>query len=182
VHGPQHPETLVLMGGLAGAYLEQGKNVQAAALHRQTLDIQKRVLGAEHAETLKSMANLAVAFERVSDFGSAELLLREALAIYEKKSPDDWHVFHVRSLLGGVLVAQKKFELAEPLLVSGYEGMKQREAKIHVSEKPRLGEARERLVRLYTDWGRPQKAAAWREEFERQTRGAVPKAEGRVNP
>ena len=35
--------------------------------------------------------------------------------------------FHTRSLLGGALLGQKKYADAEPLLTTGYEGMKQRE-------------------------------------------------------
>jgi len=33
-------------------------------------------------------------------------------------------------MLGGSLLGQKKYAEAEPLLLSGYEGMKQREVKI----------------------------------------------------
>ena len=46
------------------------------------------------------------------------------------RGPDDWGTFYTRSMLGFSLLGQKKFVEAEPLLVSGYEGMKQREDKI----------------------------------------------------
>jgi hypothetical protein len=46
--------------------------------------------------------------------------------------------------------------------VPGYEGMKAREAKIPASGKPRLAEAAERVVRLYEDWGKAERAAMWK--------------------
>ena len=48
----------------------------------------------------------------------------------KSRIPDDWLTFNARSLLGGSLLGQKKYAEAEPLLLSGYEGMKQREDKI----------------------------------------------------
>ena len=46
--------------------------------------------------------------------------------------------------------------------MSGYEGMKAREAKIPAIRKPRLTDAAERVVKLYEAWGKPEKAAEWR--------------------
>jgi hypothetical protein len=46
------------VNNLAELYRLQGKYGQAEALHSQTLEIERRVLGAEHPETLRSMYNL----------------------------------------------------------------------------------------------------------------------------
>ena len=40
----------------------QGKYAQAEALYSQTLEIQRRVLGPEHPDTLMSMNNLAIVY------------------------------------------------------------------------------------------------------------------------
>ena len=40
----------------------------------------------------------------------AEPFLRECLAIREKTQADDWKTFNTRSLLGGSLLGQKKYE------------------------------------------------------------------------
>src|SRR5439155_22948964 len=72
---------------------------------------------------------LASILERQGKLADAEPLARECLAIYEAKNTDYWRVFEARSLLGATLLAQKKYADAEPLLLSGYEGMKQREDK-----------------------------------------------------
>ena len=77
----------------------------------------------------------------------AETLLRQALAILDKKSPEEWQNFEARSLLGASLLGQKKYAEAEPFLLQGYEGMKAREAKIPPNPRgncPRLANASSR--------------------------------------
>ena len=96
----------------------------------------------------------------------AEPVLRECLLIREKTQPDAWTTFNTKSLLGGSLLGQKNYADAEPLLLSGYEGIKEREAKIPLQGKPRLTEAMERLVQLYDAWSKPDQAAAWRKSLE----------------
>ena len=73
-------------------------------------------------------------------------------------------------MLGDSLLGQKKYTEAEPLLVSGYEGMKQRQDKIPANGRVRLKEALQRLVQLYEETGRPDQAAEWKQklaEFDR---------------
>jgi hypothetical protein len=96
----------------------------------------------------------------------AEPLLREALAIRVKATPDDWRRYNAMSLLGGVRLGQGRHAEAEPLIVDGYEGMKARAARIAVPDRPRLREAAERVVHLYEGWGRPDQAAAWKAKLE----------------
>ena len=71
----------------------------------------------------------------------AEPIPRECLAIRVKKQTDVWITFNTQSLLGSALLGQKKYTDAEPLLLAGYEGMKEREAKIPAQGKIRLTEA-----------------------------------------
>ena len=99
-------------------------------------------------------------------YQAAETYLRECLTIREKKLPDNWIVFNTKSMCGEALAGQKKFPEAEPLLVEGYQGMKDREAKIPPAAKTRLPEAIQRLVDLYTTWDKPEEAAKWRAMLE----------------
>ena len=92
-------------------------------------------------------------------------MTRECLAIREGKAPDDWRTFSTRSLLGACLLGQKKYVEAEPLLVSGYEGMKAREAKISATSKVRLKEALERLLQLSEATDRAAEAAGWKQKL-----------------
>ena len=73
--------------------------------------------------------------------------------------PDDWLTFNARSMLGGSLLGQKKFSEAEPLLLAGYEGMKQRKEKSPAISTSRLDDARTRLIQLYQETNRREKAA-----------------------
>jgi hypothetical protein len=68
-------------------------------------------------------------------------------------------------MLGGSLLGQKKYAAAKPLLLSGYEGLKQRENGIPTAGKPRLKEALQRLVQLYEATGRPEQAAEWKQKL-----------------
>ena len=63
-----------------------------------------------------------------------------------------------------MLLGQGKYAEAEPLLLTGYAGMKQREKTIPAIGKPRLSEAADRLAALYTAWDKPAEAAKWRAE------------------
>ena len=92
----------------------------------------------------------------------AETLLRECVAIREKVQPDEWTTFNARSLLGGSLLAQKKYSQAEPLIISGYDGIKARLSKVPDVAKTRLAEAADRVVQLFDAWGKKARATEWR--------------------
>jgi hypothetical protein len=95
----------------------------------------------------------------------SEALLRESLAIREKRQPEIWETFDCRSMLGGNLLAQRRYGEAEPLLVSGYEGIKQREQRIPFHRRESLGKALARLVQLYEATDRPDQAAQWKQKL-----------------
>jgi len=99
----------------------------------------------------------------------AEPLLREALAIQSKSEPDLWTTPNTQSLLGGALAGQNKFADAEPHLVAGYEGLKQRSGKIPSRRRSSVVEALDRLIRACDAAGKPADAAKWRAERETVT-------------
>src|SRR5262249_4902822 len=107
----------------------------------------------------------------------AEPLLRECLDIRRKRQPDGWPTFETLSLLGDSLLGQKKYTEAEPLLLQGYEGIKQRKALIPVRFwTPHLTDALERLVRLDEALGKKEKAAEWRQKLEAEKKTEKPKS------
>ncbi len=71
-------------------------------------------------------------------------------------------VCDTQSMLGAALEAQKKFGEAEPLLVSGYEGMSSRQPNARVTGRFTLDQAGQAVMKLYMDWGKPEKASEWR--------------------
>ena len=61
-------------------------------------------------------------------------------------------------------MGQKKYADAEPLLLAGYEGMKQREKAIPPEGQVRLPEALDRLIEFYTATDKPDEAKKWQAE------------------
>jgi hypothetical protein len=70
------------------------------------------------------------------------------------------------TLASAELLQAGKFVEAEPLLLSGYEGLKQREDKIPPNGMVRLKEAIQRLVQLYEATGQMEKAAEMKKELD----------------
>jgi tRNA A-37 threonylcarbamoyl transferase component Bud32 len=162
--GPDHPDTLISMDNLANMYEAAGRLTDALPLHEEAVERFKVKLGPDHPDTLLAITNLARA-DLAGKPARAEPLLREILAIRERKTPDDWPTFATRSLLGGSLLGQRKYAEAEHLLLSGFEGLKAREARIPTRSKKRLAEAGARIVQLYDAWGKKDKADAWRKRL-----------------
>ena len=104
----------------------------------------------------------------------------ESLAIRAKKEPDVWTPFNPGAPgLGGAPLGQTKN--ADPgapgLLLAGYEGMKQRDAKIPVEGKIRLPEALDRLIDLYTATDKPEEVQKWQAERAKYPAPAAPATE-----
>src|SRR5215472_1134059 len=81
VSGPQYPDTLSSMNGLANVYWHQGEYAQAEALYSQILEIRRRVLGPEHPDTLASMNGLADVYDDQGKYAQAEALYSQILEI-----------------------------------------------------------------------------------------------------
>jgi tetratricopeptide (TPR) repeat protein len=147
---------------------------KAEPWQRKSLAAVKAASGPDSLRYAGELATLGRSLLELRKWTDAESVVRECLAIREKQEPDAWTTFNATSMLGGALNGQKKRAEAEPLLVQGYEGMKQRAAKIPIAGKPRLAEALERLVQLYDAWGKPDQATRWRRELESEKADAKP--------
>jgi hypothetical protein len=66
-------------------------------------------------------------------------------------------------MLGAALSAQRKFEEAEPLLISGHDGMGSRKRATNVAVVSRFTreQAGAAIVQFYTDWGKPELRDEW---------------------
>jgi Tfp pilus assembly protein PilF len=110
-----------------------------------------------------SLENLGRILLRQTKWSEAEVVLKNCLAIRRQTARDDWQTFKTMVLLGGAFLEQEKYADAEPLLVQGYEGMKQRERRIDES-MPTI--ALDLLIRLYDATGPQVKADYWRTELQ----------------
>jgi eukaryotic-like serine/threonine-protein kinase len=163
--GPDHLATLMALANLGVNYRDAGRTPDAIALLEEALSRGRKLPGGLPHSLNWTFDALAEAYDRAGQFAKAESLLRDCLKSREAEQPDDWMTFSAQSLLGGALLGQKKYADAEPLLLRGYEGMKQREAKIPAPSKSRLTQALERLVQLYEATGKKDQADRWRKQL-----------------
>jgi hypothetical protein len=143
-----------------------GTIARVVALMQELLADARVTLPKESPELAGQLAAFSQTVLGLKAWDEAEPLIREALTIREAKAPDDWRTFNTKSMLGGVLLGQKKLAEAEPLLLDGYRGMKEREAAIPPQGKVHIPEALERLVQLYEAKGNQPEATAWRSKLE----------------
>ncbi len=163
--GPDHPNTFASVSNWAGALDATGQYARAEPLYRENLELIKKKVGPDHPRLASAMADLGSNLIRQQKWSDAEPVVRACLAIREKNQPDVWTTFNTKSLVGAILLGQKKYAEAEPLLLAGYEGIKQREGKLRHQDKIRLTEALERLVKLYDAWDKKDKADEWRKKL-----------------
>jgi serine/threonine protein kinase len=186
--GKDHPETLNVMANLGVNYRDAGRVKEAIPLLAEAL---------ERAGNLKVFPTnlawvpgvLAETYERTGMFDKAEPIYWQLLDAAKKQSgADDPRTAGPLAQLGSNLLEQKKYAEAEPLLLQGYEGMKERVAKTPVADASgspppvritpgadktggftppaRLVEALERLVQLYEAADKKEEAAKWRALLE----------------
>jgi hypothetical protein len=63
---------------------DQGKHADAERIEREVLEARKRVLGAEHPDTLTSANNLAASLADQGKYAEAERMLHAALASHRR--------------------------------------------------------------------------------------------------
>jgi tRNA A-37 threonylcarbamoyl transferase component Bud32/lipopolysaccharide biosynthesis regulator YciM len=164
--GSAHPLTLQWTANWIAALEADHQYSRAVMVSGELLLVQRKQLASDDPRLAAALAQLGSTLVAAKQALDAETVLRESLAIRTKKEPEAWTTFNTQSLLGAALLGQKKYAEAEPLLVSGYQGMKQRQAKIAPQNKVRLTEALERLVQLYEATGKTDEAAKWRKELD----------------
>jgi tetratricopeptide (TPR) repeat protein len=175
-HGSEEPHTLTAINRLASRYEFARKYPEAIRLYQEALMIERYKLAADDLALADTLASLGLCLLHTGKPTESEPILRECLAIREKKKPDSWKTFNIKSLLGGSLLGQKRYADAEPLLLAGYKGMKQREDRIPEKDKSRLTESLERLVQLYDAWGKKDKADEWRKKLQEEKKAGKPAA------
>jgi tetratricopeptide (TPR) repeat protein len=145
----------------ADACHQAGKLDQAESMLREALEhCRKQPNSNPHRHsTANTCGWLAKTLLLKKQYEAAEPLAREAVAFFEKEVPDNGRWFYWESLLGDVLLGQKRYAEAEPLLLHGYTGMKQMETVLHAYDKRRIAETEERVVRFYEVTNQPEKPA-----------------------
>jgi tetratricopeptide (TPR) repeat protein len=174
--GPESPDALNAMNALAELYRRQVKYEQAEILFANALESRRRVLGTQHRDTAGTLKSLGLVRVQRRNYAGAEPPLREALSVYEKLNSGIWGQYDTETILGASLAGQGKYAEGEPLLLSGYQSLVERQNRIP-TDYPAVFDAGERIIRLYTDWGKPDEASAWRDKLHTpKTASAAPTA------
>jgi serine/threonine-protein kinase len=159
LYGEQAADTAVAMHNLATLLYEKGDYVNAESLFRQTLDIRRKKLPPGNPHIPATLVGLGLLLSEHGHPQEAEALLNEALEMRRRDlSAGNWQIADAESVLGGCLAALRRFGDAEPLLVDGYTILKAKRGE-HDKQTER---ALARLIHLYSLWGKPDKAAAYR--------------------
>jgi tetratricopeptide (TPR) repeat protein len=146
----------------------------ATAAYRRVVGLSRRVMEFEAGspDALGALGNALAAlgehllsWERWSE---AESTLRECLALRKRHPVVAWPRYFTASALGEALFHLGRFDEAEPLVLSGYEGLKARKSSLGKGNEPYFVATTRRVVQLYEAWNRPDKAAEWRAKLEAQ--------------
>jgi hypothetical protein len=157
----------VIVTNTISAYAEARRYKQAEAWQRRWLAAVKDMAGPLSPAYAGELARLGLLLLKQEKWTDAEAPLKACLVLRQKTQPQAWTTFNTMSMLGGALLGQKKYAAAEPLLLKGYEGMKQREKSIPPpGRKIRFSEAIERLLQLYEALEKKDDEAKWRKELE----------------
>ena len=161
VLGDKHPETVRAMIGPAINASLQNRFQEAEPVMAKCYELWRETLGAGHPDTINGAMYLGDTRINMGKFAEAETVLRDALSAQEKANATVWSRYNLSALLGAALAGQKRFDEAEPLFLSGYKGMVERQATMQVRSRIYIARARERLVEMYRAWGKPDRVPEW---------------------
>lgn len=151
----------------AEIWLKTGQKEKAAQALEVLVDDAEGQEGPRSLELATRLAALCEQLLQAEAFAAAEPRLRTVLSIRRELDPEGWTTFEAESLLGAALTGQAKIDEAEPLLISGYRGLKAHEDRIPADERGRVAEALLRIVRHYQATDRGDEAEAWRSQGAR---------------
>jgi serine/threonine protein kinase len=153
--GPDHPDTLESLRGLARAYGFLGRNAEGEKIFRQAMEGGRRTLGPEHIDTMDAMFGVAVMQENMGHSAEAAATFGELLALQQRKlGPDDIRTLATSSELASSLMSLGKYEDAARLYRAAGDG----ESRTVGPEDPRTLGTLNNLSVAYMHLGRLDEA------------------------
>lgn len=168
--GEVSTEVSANLSNLALVARDRGDYARANAIFVQVVAMDRQILGPDHLIVAGSLNYWGESLRLVGDARRAEGVLRESLAIHVKALPEGhWMIAATQTLIARALVDQRRFAEAERLMLEAYPIVDAHFGARH----PRVTAVVERIVALYDAWGKPEKAAAWREKLPKPA-GSAP--------
>ena len=159
VHGKEHNLTLFFSRILVLALAEQGNLDDAEALGWESVSLHRRALPVGHEAIGRALSFLGRVLTEKGKPAEAELLLRETANLFrEHQSPKQDLIGEAETWLGACLAALRRYGEAEAFCLRGYDNLK----AAPIVPTRYKDQAKERIVKLYEAWGKPDKAAQWR--------------------
>ncbi|HWG36635.1 MAG TPA: serine/threonine-protein kinase [Terriglobales bacterium] len=157
--GDQHPEIGVDLENIAEARDSQDDLAGAEQDYRQAIAVLTPKVQPGDPRLRFAVTNLGSVLVRESGtakLNEAETILRAALAADQKALPAGaWEIADVQSELGAALLEQRRYSDAEPLLTGSFSTL---QAKLGTNDPATVTRALDRIVRLYQEWGKPDRA------------------------
>jgi tetratricopeptide (TPR) repeat protein/tRNA A-37 threonylcarbamoyl transferase component Bud32 len=160
--GPEHPKYTWTLFNYSFLVFGQGRYQEAADISRQILALRGKTIPDSHPSIAASLQTLGRCEDQLGDTASGRRSLEESLALRRKfLPPDSWLIGSSEGVLADHDVIVKQYGKAETLSLDAYAIM----TKSLGADHPKTQTAVQRLVGLYTAWGRPQKAAEFRSKL-----------------
>ncbi len=159
--GENHVDLALIELDLAGIHRARGEWAEARQLYEQALSTQSARYGEASAAASDTRDRLVTTLLGAKDWSAAERVLRDILPKYEADSHSGSpKLAYTGAQLGAVLVGQKKYDEAEPLLLAGWKA---------IGDNPRMWAVNkllilDNLIELYAARGDEASAALYREK------------------
>lgn len=157
--GPNHTAIYDNLRLQAQVSYLKGKYAEGLATINQVLENYHQNSNPKYISFATALTVQGLILNKLGRSDEAERALREAVRLRAENLPDKHFMAALsKGALGEFLTTQKRYAEAEGLLLGSYEGLKSSQS----ANSPRIRNAAERLVTLYTDWGKPSDANNFR--------------------
>ncbi|MHC4697008.1 MAG: serine/threonine-protein kinase [Planctomycetota bacterium] len=169
--GVEHVETIASLKNWCDIALQQGELGECQTSLRTTLQSLQRSYSPSCPRFLGLVAVHARVVHQQGKPAEAETILRKAVTAARHDTDEDTpEIVILTSLLGGCLTAQGHYKEAETLLLKSHSTL---QGKLGEADNA-TREAGQRIVNLYTSWGRLDQATRWQEELADSREGEPP--------
>lgn len=144
---------------LAAFYREAGRLDELEQWYRDSVAEARAILPPGSLALAMSIRTLGEFLLEQQRFSEAERAFREVLEMGRQALPENhWRIYEVETIVGTSLAGQGRFEEAESIIVNAYPQLKKDR---HIPPED-LQKVRQRVVDLYTAWGKPEQADQYR--------------------